>query len=41
MLSTPDSEIQARRQLGELQERIVHELRRQPRAAGVAGGGDG
>lgn len=34
-LTTPDSELAARRRLGELEQRIVHELRRRPAAARV------
>lgn len=33
VLATPDSELQARRQLGELEQRIIHELREEQGAA--------
>ncbi|MCB9569118.1 MAG: hypothetical protein H6710_18205 [Myxococcales bacterium] len=37
--ATPSSEILARRQLGELEERIVHELGQRPRTMPQGGGG--
>lgn len=36
-LATPDSELQARRRLGELEQRIVQELRHRPRPRGRRG----
>jgi F0F1-type ATP synthase epsilon subunit len=39
MLSTPGGELMARRQLAELEQRIVRELRRRPVVAGMPRGG--